>query len=211
MTELENPLKGGGVLMAALEGKRGQIIEAAVVEFQERGFYGASMDRVAARANVSKRTVYNHFESKEALFRAILDIMAAEARAAFDVVYDPARPLEEQLRDLGWAEGRLLTSPDFMKLARIVMSETIRDQELAGEMSCKMEKFVIFQDFMEAAMAHGSLAAGDGKQAADQFVGLIKSQAFWPMIFTGEAVSQDEMARIVDSTVEMFLRQYAPQ
>ena len=61
--------------------KRAQIIEAAVSEFQELGFTGASMDRVAARADVSKRTVYNHFESKEALFRAILDLMAEEFNA----------------------------------------------------------------------------------------------------------------------------------
>jgi TetR/AcrR family transcriptional regulator of autoinduction and epiphytic fitness len=49
--------------MAISDDKRGQILDAAVAEFQERGFAGASMDRIAERANVSKRTVYNHFDS----------------------------------------------------------------------------------------------------------------------------------------------------
>jgi TetR/AcrR family transcriptional regulator of autoinduction and epiphytic fitness len=63
--------------MALTDEKRAQIIDAAVAEFQELGFAGASMDRIAARAQVSKRTVYRHFDGKEALFRAILELMAA--------------------------------------------------------------------------------------------------------------------------------------
>ncbi|MEM7269177.1 MAG: TetR/AcrR family transcriptional regulator, partial [Pseudomonadota bacterium] len=98
------------------------------------------MDRVASRAEVSKRTVYNHFESKEALFRAILDIMASECNAAFSISYKKHEPIEGQLRNLGWAEGKLLTSPDFMKLARMVTGETMRDPELAAEMNCKLER-----------------------------------------------------------------------
>ena len=49
------------------ERKRCAILEAAAEEFQANGFEGTSMDRVAERAGVSKRTIYNHFENKEAL------------------------------------------------------------------------------------------------------------------------------------------------
>lgn len=48
--------------------KRVAIIDAAIEEFLAAGYDATSMDRIAARANVSKRTVYNHFPSKEALF-----------------------------------------------------------------------------------------------------------------------------------------------
>lgn len=71
--------------MTVSDEKRSQILDAAVAEFQERGFAGASMDRVACRACVSKRTVYNHFDGKEALFRAILEVMAEEANQALTV------------------------------------------------------------------------------------------------------------------------------
>lgn len=196
--------------MPLMEGKRGQIIDAAVAEFRERGFNGASMDRVANRAEVSKRTVYNHFESKEALFRAILDLMATQCNAAFSVEYKPGEPIEAQLRGLGWAEGKLLTSPDFMKLARMVMGETMRDPALASEMNCKLERVAVFQEFIHAAASDGALNAPDSTRAADQFLGLIKSQAFWPAIHSGEIVSEEEMARIVETTVEMFLSIYEP-
>ncbi|WP_390888393.1 TetR/AcrR family transcriptional regulator, partial [Leclercia adecarboxylata] len=45
--------------------KRAAILEAAVAEFRAFGFAGTSMDRIAATAEVSKRTVYNHFASKD--------------------------------------------------------------------------------------------------------------------------------------------------
>ncbi|MET0129737.1 MAG: helix-turn-helix domain-containing protein, partial [Stenotrophomonas chelatiphaga] len=52
--------------------KRAAILDAAVAEFRAFGFAGTSMDRIAATAEVSKRTVYNHFASKDELFTAIL-------------------------------------------------------------------------------------------------------------------------------------------
>ncbi|MEO0821867.1 MAG: TetR/AcrR family transcriptional regulator [Pseudomonadota bacterium] len=195
--------------MSQTECKRAQIIDAAVAEFRELGFAGASMDRVAARANVSKRTVYNHFESKDGLFRAILEIMAAEANAAFDIAYAPGAPIRAQLVALGWAEGQLLTSPDFMKLARMVVGETMRDPALAAEMNEKMARIAVFREFIEAAAADGALSVPDPARATEQFLGLIKAQAFWPVVFSGEIVSKAEMSAIVETTVDMFLKEYA--
>ncbi|MEM7686081.1 MAG: TetR/AcrR family transcriptional regulator, partial [Pseudomonadota bacterium] len=158
--------------MALAEDKHAQIIDAAVAEFRERGFSGVSMDRVSARAQVSKRTVYNHFENKEALFRAILDIMASQANRSFEITYDPARPIQPQLIELGWAEGRLLIDPDFMKLARMVVGETMRDPDLAAEMNDKMARIAVFEEFIGDAARAGALAIDDVARAAEQFLGL---------------------------------------
>ena len=194
--------------MATTGEKRSQILDAAVSEFQERGFAGASMDRVAARANVSKRTVYNHFDGKEALFKAILEVMAEQASAALEVAYDPDRPIKPQLIELGRAEGRLLTSAPFMRLARMALGETIRDPALAAEMNTRMEKISIFRDFIEAADKAGALKAPDPLRASEQFVGLIKAQAFWPAVFSGQVVGEADMEKVIQDSVEMFLRSY---
>src|SRR5690606_882915 len=53
--------------------KREAIIQAAIAEFRAHGFDITSMDKIAATAGVSKRTVYNHFPSKEELFAEILN------------------------------------------------------------------------------------------------------------------------------------------
>ena len=53
--------------------KREAILSAAVEEFRTAGYEATSMDRIAAAAGVSKRTVYNHFPSKDELFGLMLE------------------------------------------------------------------------------------------------------------------------------------------
>lgn len=48
--------------------RRAQIIAAAAKVFNERGFAGATIDQVAAQANIAKGSVYNYFKSKQDLF-----------------------------------------------------------------------------------------------------------------------------------------------
>ncbi|MBC6405058.1 MAG: TetR/AcrR family transcriptional regulator [Rhodospirillales bacterium] len=200
------PGKGESVVPA--KGKREQILDAAAREFQEQGFAGTSMDAVACRAQVFKRTVYNHFESKEALFRAILQVMAEQVGSALSIRYRPGEPVETQLRALGWAEGSLLINPCFFRNARMSICEALRDPALAAEMHCKFQQMTVFEDFMAAAHAGGALKAPDPALAAQQFLGLIKARGFWPSIFSGEPVSGAEMERIVEDAVAMFLNTY---
>lgn len=49
------------------------IFQAAIDIFSERGFDKATMDDIAARANVAKGTIYYHFKSKEELFLFLVE------------------------------------------------------------------------------------------------------------------------------------------
>jgi AcrR family transcriptional regulator len=69
------------------------ILAAAALEFAERGFGGARVDRIARRAKVNKAMLYYHFKSKERLYRALLRRMfslAAERLQA--IAAGPGRP-----------------------------------------------------------------------------------------------------------------------
>lgn len=54
------------------DARPGEIISAALDVFVEKGYAGARLDDVAARAGVSKGTLYLYFENKEALFQAVV-------------------------------------------------------------------------------------------------------------------------------------------
>ncbi len=64
--------------------KRGAILAAARVLFQQHGFDGTSMETIAGRAMVSKVTVYAHFASKEVLLRTILEAPGAGLAQSLD-------------------------------------------------------------------------------------------------------------------------------
>ena len=77
--------------------KREQIVEAAVAEFKANGYRATSMDSIAATAQVSKRTVYNHFESKEQLFQVITQELFDRAIQVSEHPYNPDVPVRTQL------------------------------------------------------------------------------------------------------------------
>ena len=52
---------------------RRQILDAAYESFYQRGFARSSVDEIAAMAGVTKRTLYNHFDSKDSLLAAVLE------------------------------------------------------------------------------------------------------------------------------------------
>jgi AcrR family transcriptional regulator len=54
------------------EARPGEIVQAALEVFAERGFAGARIDDIAARAGVSKGAVYLYFQTKDELFRAVV-------------------------------------------------------------------------------------------------------------------------------------------
>ena len=189
--------------------KRLQIIEAAVKEFQEKGFFAASMDQISNRASVSKRTLYKYFESKDNLFRSIIAELSDRISVTMALEYDPALDIRTQLTNLAMAEGTLLTSPEFMGMCRMLIGESFRSPELVASMQVKIDKTSSVIAFLKAADAHGTLQVEKPEAAAEEFLALIKSKAFWPVVFGADVVSQSEMDDIIQGCVEMMLARYA--
>ncbi|WP_420586691.1 TetR/AcrR family transcriptional regulator [Ruegeria sp.] len=188
--------------------KHAQIIEAAVSEFLEKGFPAASMDRISARAEVSKRTLYKYFESKENLFRSIVVELSNRFAEVLEIRYEKGRDIREQLTDLAWAEGRILMSLDVIRMSRMIVSETLRNPTLAAQAQGKLDKTGIFIAMLKDAAEDGQLRIDDPERAGQEFIGLIKARAFWPMVFVGDVLSQEEMAATIENSVEMMLSRY---
>ena len=188
--------------------KYAQIIEAAVAEFQDKGFAAASMDRISAQAEVSKRTLYRYFESKENLFRSIVIELSSRFAEVVEIRYKKGRDIREQLTELAWAEGRILMMPDVMAMSRMVISETLRNPTLAAEAQGKLDKTATFIAMLKDAAEDGQLRIDDPERAGREFIGLIKARAFWPLLFTGGALSEAEMTETIESSVQMVMSRY---
>jgi TetR/AcrR family transcriptional regulator of autoinduction and epiphytic fitness len=190
--------------------KREAIVQAALVEFRTHGFEPTSMDKIAARADVSKRTVYNHFPSKDALFIDILARLWDNCRALMDLPYSRDLPLREQLLKLINSKMDMLRDASFLDLARVAIAEAIHSPERAQEMVTRLnERMQGVVNWVRAAQADGRLKAGDPNFLANQMQGLLRTFAFWPQITHGEPPLSEEMKQLVTvSTVDMFLAYY---
>ena len=67
-----------------------KLLDAAAVEFGERGFHDASISAITRRAGVALGSFYTYFDSKDAIFRALVsDMSEAVKRAARDALTEP--------------------------------------------------------------------------------------------------------------------------
>ena len=190
--------------------KREDIIEAATKEFKASGFRATSMDRIAATAQVSKRTVYNHFASKEVLFQAITQELCNRAMQVSEYPYNPEIPVRDQLQTIARQEISLLCSAEFLDMVKMITSESLASPDLTRA------NFENFQDtgigvvkWIIEACKDGKLTLTDPVMAGKQFLALIETFALWPQLYGVKPIpKKQEQQIIIDSAVEMFLSHY---
>ena len=190
--------------------KRAAILAAAVAEFRASGFDATSMDRVAATAGVSKRTVYNHFPSKDALFLQILGDMMARGSDALDLPYRADAPVRGQLLELVQRKLPLLHDPDVADLARIASVAGLHNPVVARAMIATLgQREAGFAAWVRAAADDGKLATDDPAFAAQQLESLVKGFAFRPQVAMGQPLlAEPAQAAVATAAVDMFLARY---
>lgn len=193
--------------------KRAAILDAAVAEFRADGYEATSMDRIAARAGVSKRTVYNHFPSKEVLFTSILEAWMERGNSEMELPYRADVPLREQLTELVQRKMRLLHDPDFVDLARVAIAAGVHSPDLARKMIEKLgDREAGLVIWVRDAAADGRIKTKDPVFAAMQLESLIKGFAFWPQIAMGQLpLDKARQKQVVEGAVEMFLARYGQE
>jgi TetR/AcrR family transcriptional repressor of mexJK operon len=196
--------------------KRKAILAAATEAFLRNGYRGTSMDEIAARAGVSKQTVYKHFADKERLFS---EIVTGAVDAASDPVYEEVhRPqdsgdLEADLRDLARRQLTKVMQPRLLALRRLVIAEAGRFPELGLVFYERGPGRTIaaLADTFERLAARGVLQIEDPQLAAAQFNWLIMSSPLNEAMLLGheEPPSGAELDRHVKTGVRVFLAAYA--
>ena len=192
--------------MKRTEIKRKNIIDAAIEEFREQGFLGAKTTSIAKKANVSSRTLYNHFESKEALFEAISEIMIEQNWSMQPVPFNPDRDFVEQLKEALWRYVEIITEETAIGLNRMVISELIRDLDRSRQFFAETESHDYpITRLISEAMDAGVIRKADPVLATSQLLALVKNFFFWPEFFLGENPTPKA---VLDDCIAMFLAHY---
>ena len=198
--------------------KRRQIIDGAARVFNELGYDGASMSRIAEQAAVSKGTLYNYFASKSDLFSAFVETETSEKRAFILGTgdSDPGAAVTNVAAALTGIARRLiqiLLLPASQTLHRIVLSEAGKFPHLAqiyydvGYRRGVRE----LAEWFRARVAEGQLRVTDYDLAAEQFSSLCRSRLWMQRCFNlRHDVTEAEIDGIVEANVAMFLNTYGP-
>lgn len=191
--------------------KRAAILDAAKALFLEHGFEGVSMDQIAARAAVSKLTVYSHFGDKDALFiDAVESYCDAQVPTAL-FTPEPQQPLRERLVGIARAVHALIASPGAVSGFRLMCASLRADSTLpdrfwnagAGHLQSG------FAALLARRTTAGELAVGDSARAASQFFALLRGDLHPRLVLGCDALDGFDVEAHVQATVDTFLRAYA--
>ncbi|KAA5543046.1 TetR/AcrR family transcriptional regulator [Roseiconus nitratireducens] len=192
--------------------KRAAILAGAVEAFAECGFEHANMDLIAENAGVSKRTVYNHFESKDQLFFAVVEEVKRRSRSIGTLVFRRDEKLASQLQEFGRRVVDFHCDPPTRRLGRVILSRILERPQIASELFGESKLFEEeLRGWIQAATDGEMLCCSDVHLAARQFLGLLETFVIWPQLIRGEPEpGPRQRGQIVAQCVEMFLARYAP-
>jgi len=115
-----NTRRAGRPTPAEAAHKQHVLITTALDEFAQMGFHGASLRTIAEKAQVSTRTLYNHYTDKLALFEACLKF---SGRQIMPLAPHMKGSLHKRLTEYVTAMLALLTTPQARQIATLIFRE----------------------------------------------------------------------------------------
>jgi AcrR family transcriptional regulator len=196
------------------------ITRAARSVFARDGYSRASIDVIAAAADVSTRTIYNHFESKEQLFATVLLASATEVADAFVANVERGASLtasdaEHSLVTIGLALA--LQSTNFAEHFAMVSQinaetphfspEILTAWKEAGPLRVQRE----IEHHLTRLRELGLLDVDDATRATHHFVGLVTAEIRTTSFYGSTPLTEAQTAELVQAGVKAFLYGYAPR
>lgn len=203
------PLRGHGGRPSRAESARlsDRILDVATTLFLDDGFGATSIEAVAKRAGISKRTFYHRFHGKEELFEAVVRRLIERWMPPFDTALLEAPSLAEALRHAAEYMLAVALTPQALALHRIMTAEGARFPGLARILhelgaAAGIERIA---RHLEQRIAAGEIGAIDPRFAAEQFIVMAITGPRRRALGLGAPFDPAELRRWVDGTVSLFL------
>lgn len=204
-------------MLTRSERSRAAIVAAATEVFLESGFLGATTDQVAARAAVSKQTLYKNFGDKKALFAEVIHQATVGLVDGFTdlatLLDDPREDVRAVLLDVAGGFLSSLLRPEVIRLRRLVLAEADRFPEIARtwyERGLDRSLVVVGEGLARLADRGLLHHLDDPTLAAYQLSGLLLYLPQNRMLFAGlDALpSRRRLDQIAEAAVDVFLAAY---
>lgn len=203
-----SPRRGGRPSRLAAEQLGERILDVAIALFLVEGYGATSIESIAQRARVSKRTLYHRFPDKAALFGAVVHRVVERLRPPANVPLYEGANLEEILRRLARIILRAALAPAALALTRLILAESLRFPELAAVVAREgagAEAVQRIADLLERDVAANRLMLDNTMFAAAEFLQMIIAVPQRRAMSGGEVMSDTELDSWADNAVNLFL------
>lgn len=192
----------------------GEIVQAAMAVFAEKGFAAAKLDEIAARAGVSKGAVYLYFETKEDIFRAVVEqAIAPNVALLRGMIASHPGPFADLIRAMAGHIGGLIEATPVGGVAKMVIAEARNFPELARIWHDQLVAHAIgaMSDAIAAAQARGEVRAGEPRAYALQLIAPLLVSVLWRETFVPVGVPPFDIPQLVRQHADTMLRGMAQE
>jgi TetR/AcrR family transcriptional regulator, mexJK operon transcriptional repressor len=195
---------------------RSAVVEAARTLFLRKGFAGTTMEEIAAQAGLTKRTVYNNYADKRALFVEIVAEVINYAEAFAHGLQEEftagitAANLAATLDSLGRRLALAIIRPEVVALRRLLIGEAREFPALAAEYFDRAPGQVLeaLASGFEHLGSRGLLRLTDARHAAAQFAYLVAGEPLDRAVLVGTTPAREHVIACAREGVETFLTRY---
>jgi TetR/AcrR family transcriptional repressor of mexJK operon len=188
--------------------KRAQIIQAGKAVFLAQGFGAASVDDIAARAGVSKMTVYRHFRSKELLFAGVIDALCGQIIMGDGLERLLVLPPKVALPRFARKVMDIIHVPETVELHRIVVAECRRFPKL-GALFYRSGPEACIDMLEEYLKRHGQAVRrrhSSPRRLAEEFLDLVRGYPHLrALLGVGKSPTRGEMRSRIECAVRHVL------
>ncbi|MEM7553973.1 MAG: TetR/AcrR family transcriptional regulator [Cyanobacteria bacterium P01_A01_bin.84] len=186
--------------------KAQQILKGAMQVFLARGYAGASMDKVAIAAGVSKATVYSYFQDKEGLFTALVQKLTRER---FQSVFGD-EPLQGEPKIvlshlLSKGLDDMIKDVEYRAFKRMVIGESGRFPKLAQACVTYMIKPVV-ETISQYLASHPELNLPDPEATSRIIMGALVHYIMVQEMLHGSEILPMEKERLINGLMYLILR-----
>jgi TetR/AcrR family transcriptional repressor of mexJK operon len=190
---------------------REQILKAATELFLDEGYGSTTIEAVAARAGISKRTFYDRFDDKSVLFAAVVHRIIEQIRPRAEVPLLAGATLPNILRRLAGFILNAALAPQALALHRLVIAESVRFPELAFAVdsdSSQAEATGLIGELLARELPGCKVTAEQRLFAAEQFIYMIVTVPQRRAMGYGTPMSSADLSAWADNAVLLFLKGY---
>lgn len=184
----------------AKDARRLALTEAALDEFFERGFSAARMDDIARRAGVSKGTLYLYFDSKEALFAALVEAYAAPNVERLAEVAAHAPTASAAIQGMVRLAPHIIRTSRAPRLMKILVGDAHSFPELVRRYRRRIIDRVLETIAATLRRAHeaGEVVVEDPELTARLVIAPIAFSALWHVVFGADRDAAVDLDRLFE-------------
>jgi TetR/AcrR family transcriptional regulator, mexJK operon transcriptional repressor len=185
------------------------ILDVAAELFLSEGYGATSIEAIARRARIAKRTLYARFRDKAELFGAVVHRLVERLRGSNDAALFEGGTLEEILTRLAQFILRAALSPEALALNRVILAEATRFPELAAVVSERggsREAVSRIAALIERQSPPAAPARRNASFAAAQFLQMVVALPQRRALGLGTPMTEAELDAWARDTVALFLK-----